>query len=264
MIWRLAGLAAALLSLSACEIRSDDEAFAPPLVSPCEPVVFEEVRLTLCTLAPAEHRIRMQLTPPQSETPLGGLAELRESLSPSQRARTVLAMNGGMFDDEGQPIGYYVEDGRRLMQLNRNDGPGNFHMLPNGIFFGRRDGDWQVLSADAFAEQVSERPYFATQSGPMLVVDGRLHPAITNDGPSRYIRNAVGIDPLGRALFVISEEPVSFGKLARFYRDVLGARNALFLDGSVSQLWDPANDRLDGGAALGPLIVVENRAEAAP
>lgn len=262
-MWRMAGLAAALLTLSACEIRSDDEAFAAPLVSPCEPVVFESTALTLCTLAPSEHRIRTRLALPQSDVPLRSLSELRQSLSSSQRARTVLAMNGGMFDDDGQPIGYYVEDGRRLMQLNRNEGPGNFHLLPNGIFFGLRDGGWQVLSADAFAQQVSERPYFATQSGPMLVIDGRLHPAITNDGTSRYIRNAVGIDAHGRALFAISEEPVSFGKLARFYRDVLGARNALFLDGSVSQLWDPANGRLDDGAALGPLIVAENRAEAA-
>ena len=52
---------------------------------------------------------------------------------------------------------------------------------------------------------------------------------------------------------------MSFGKLARYYRDVLETPNALFLDGSVSQLWDPARDRIDSGPELGPLIVVERR-----
>jgi prepilin-type processing-associated H-X9-DG protein len=61
---------------------------------------------------------------------------------------------------------------------------------------------------------------------------------------------------------VISEAPVSFGKLARYFRERLETPNALFLDGSVSQLWDPARGRMDSGPELGPLIVVENRAKA--
>jgi uncharacterized protein YigE (DUF2233 family) len=91
----------------------------------------------------------------------------------------------------------------------------------------------------------------------MLVIDGQLHPQIAPDGPSKKIRNGVGVDPNGRAHFVISDAPVSFGKLARYYRDVLRAPNALFLDGTVSQLWDPANGRMDSGPPLGPLVVVE-------
>ena len=101
-----------------------------------------------------------------------------------------------------------------------------------------------------------------TQSGPMLVIDGKLHPAIDHDGTSKKTRNAVGVDRAGRAHFVISEAPISFGKLARYFRDRLETPNALFLDGSVSQLWDPGRERMDGGPELGPLIVVENRAKA--
>ena len=69
--------------------------------------------------------------------------------------------------------------------------------------------------------------------------------------------NAVGVDAKGRAHFVISNAPLSFGKLARFYRDELGVKNALYLDGSVSQLWNPATDRIDSGAPIGPILVVE-------
>ena len=97
----------------------------------------------------------------------------------------------------------------------------------------------------------------------MLVIKGELHPEIQPDGQSRKIRNAVGVDALGRAHFIISEAPISFGKLARYYRDVLNVGNALYLDGSVSMIWDPATGRLDTGASIGPLIVVQNRAEIA-
>jgi len=94
----------------------------------------------------------------------------------------------------------------------------------------------------------------ATQSGPMLVIDGKLHPAFEHDGMSRNIRNGVGVTG-GKALFVISDDPVSFGKFARFFRDRLKARNALFFDGSVSALWDPANGRRDLTKPLGPIVV---------
>ena len=100
------------------------------------------------------------------------------------------------------------------------------------------------------------RPRWATQSGPMLVIDGALHPAIQANGPSLHIRNGVGVADAERAWFAISEEPVSFGRLARLFRDVLGCRNALYLDGSVSSLWDRPAGRRDGAPELGPLVAV--------
>ena len=159
---------------------------------------------------------------------------------------------------DGKPIGYYVKDGERLKELNRNDGAGNFHMKPNGVFFGT-GGKWRVMDADAFYSQIGDRPQFGTQSGPMLLVGGKLHPEITEDGPSRTIRNGVGVDGNGRAHFVISEGPVSFGKLARYFRDVLKTPEALYLDGSVSALWDPARDRMDARAPIGPMLVVQEK-----
>ena len=91
------------------------------------------------------------------------------------------------------------------------------------------------------------------------MIDGAIHPEITRDGPSRLVRNAVGVDADGRAHFVISNSPISFGKLARFYKDELEVNNALFLDGNVSLLWNPSTDRLDTGAPIGPIVVVEKK-----
>ena len=94
----------------------------------------------------------------------------------------------------------------------------------------------------------------------MLVIDGRLHPAFQPDGESRHVRNGVGVADRNRAWFVISEGPVSFGRFARFFRDVLGCRDALFFDGTVSSLWDPGARREDASYPFGPIAAVFERA----
>jgi uncharacterized protein YigE (DUF2233 family) len=249
--------AAALLALAlaGCGARGDAQAPAKAAAAACQPAMFEETPLTHCVADPAKHRIRMVLDAPDGD-PARSLGVLKDMLPRSEKV--AFAMNAGMFDENGRPIGYYVEDGERRHTLNRNQGAGNFHLLPNGVFYGT-GGRWQVRATGDFAEHVTTRPEFATQSGPMLVIDRKLHPAFDRDGQSLKIRNAVGVDAQGRAHFVISEAPVSFGKLARYFRDVLKTPNALFLDGSVSQLWDPAHQRLDDGVELGPLVLVEEK-----
>ena len=52
---------------------------------------------------------------------------------------------------------------------------------------------------------------------------------------------------------------VSFGRMARFFRDVLHCPNALYLDGSVSSLWDRPAGRRDTNSELGPLVAVFER-----
>ena len=132
-------------------------------------------------------------------------------------------------------------------------------MKPNGVFYGT-GGKWHVRDTDWFLANVTDRPQFGTQSGPMLIIDGKIHPEIVHDGPSRKVRNAVGIDSEGRAHFVITNAPISFGKLARFYKNELEVKNALFLDDTVSLLWNPATDRLDTGKPIGPILVVKKKA----
>lgn len=228
-------------------------ATVPATASACTEVTFEDARLVDCVADPARHTVTTMLGNP----PYRSFARFAEA-APDEARRVVFAVNAGMFDADGKPIGYYVKDGERLKELNRADGPGNFHMKPNGVFFGT-GGKWRVMASEDFYRLVGDRPQFGTQSGPMLVTGGKLHPEITDDGPSKLVRNAVGVDAAGKAHFVISQGPVSFGKLARYYRDELKVRDALYLDGSVSSLWDPARGRQDSGAPLGPMIVVETK-----
>jgi uncharacterized protein YigE (DUF2233 family) len=112
-----------------------------------------------------------------------------------------------------------------------------------------------VVESRAFAEA---RPVcrYATQSGPMLVIDGALHPKFLATSDSLYVRNGVGVTEDGRAVMVISNDAVNFHSFARLFRDVLDTPNALYLDGNISRLYAPQLDRHDGGFPMGPILGV--------
>ena len=243
----------AFLLLAAC--GSSSTAPVRP-VSPCHQMLFEATRFTVCD--PGEGKLRL-VAAGKSETPLRTFADISTRVGADQIA---FAMNAGMFDEDGRPIGLAVVDGVQVHAINLRDGGGNFHLKPNGLFLLRKNGAASIIVSEAF--KMAPDIAFATQSGPMLVIDGQTHPRFDADGESRFIRNGVGIGPSGKPLFVISNEVVSFGKLARFFRDGLHARNALYFDGSVSSLWDPASGRQDSGVPLGPMIVALKPAVSAP
>lgn len=221
----------------------------------CERRTFEGTLFTICPFDTRTDRIALAWKGADGR-PLRSLAALRQSLGDDVRVR--FAMNAGMYDEEGAPIGLFVADGEELKPLNRRRGAGNFHLLPNGVFAVAADGAISVTPASEFRAAMP-RPAWATQSGPMLVIDGRLHPKFAPDGESRLIRNGVGAIDRHRGVFAISEEGVSFGRFARLFRDALGCPDALYLDGSVSSLWDPGASREDGHSQLGPMVLVTRR-----
>ena len=239
--------------------RRADPHGPPPATSGrggCEARRFEGAALTVCRF---DARLQT-LTLVQDDAvgrPYRTFAAIEQALG-GRAAKVSFAMNAGMFDEQGRAIGLYVENGIERRALNRRDGPGNFHMSPNGVFAQDKAGGVYVTATERFSSEVPD-PRWATQSGPMLVIDGELHPRFHTDGPSKLIRNGVGVSDTHTAWFVISEEAISFGRFARFFRDELGCANALFLDGSVSSLWDPAAGRRDSHAELGPVVVVSSR-----
>ena len=215
--------------------------------------MFEGSRFTVC---PAKGASIELFTADKSGSPYRSFANLEAALG-DRSAAVAFGMNAGMYDEEGNAIGLLVERGKQLHRINRRGGGGNFGLLPNGVFLVRESGKAEVVPTKDF--EPADDIAFATQSGPMLVIGGKLHPAFEPDGESRNIRNGVGIAPDGTALFAISEEVVSFGKFARLFRDALKANNALYFDGSVSSLWDPANGRRDARAEIGPMVIAFRR-----
>jgi prepilin-type processing-associated H-X9-DG protein len=214
----------------------------------CRTVAAQGESFTVCTIDLRRQRLRLFWLQGDGR-PYGSLGTLAEK----QGGRLGFAMNAGMYDKDQAPVGLYVEEGREMRHVSTADGPGNFHLKPNGVFWVRGERAGVIDTPHYLRAKI--RPDYATQSGPMLVIDGQIHPKIAADGPSQKIRNGVGVPEDGHvAIFAISERPVTFGAFARLFRDDLGCRNALFLDGSVSSLYAPGLGRSDISRPLGPLI----------
>ena len=243
-----------LLALLLADCRDETASQAPSASSStgaCRQQVFEGSHFTACRYD--ARRQRLELAVDDAAGPLRSFERLRDHLG-AGAGRLLFAMNAGMFDAAGLPIGLYVEAGRERHPINLRPGPGNFHMLPNGVF--AVDGEGHVSIVASAEYNPASRPRWATQSGPLLVLSGALHPQISANGTSLYLRNGVGVADPDTAWFVISDEPVSFGRLARFFRDGLGCRSALYFDGAVSSLWEPATGRMDEAHPLGPIVAV--------
>lgn len=216
----------------------------------CREVTHEGAGYVVCAIDLATHDISLALTSANG----GGYGTLGAFARARAAAGTPVpfAMNAGMYHRDGRPVGLYVEGGREVRRIVLTRGPGNFHMVPNGVFYVTATGAG-VMESRAY---VRARPpaVYATQSGPMLVIGGKLHPRFSADGPSLKIRNGVGVRDARTVLFAISNEGVSFGAFARLFRDVLNCPDALYLDGSVSSLWAPSVGRADGLWPVGPIV----------
>jgi uncharacterized protein YigE (DUF2233 family) len=218
----------------------------------CRAMVHDALRYTVCTVEPREDTIVLRLRGADGR-PFGGLGAVARALDAEGRTLR-FAMNAGMYHRTGLPVGLYVEDREVAAPLVTGGGPGNFHLRPNGVFW-LKDGRPHVEETRAFAA-ARRRPDFATQSGPMLVIDGALHPRFLADSTSAKIRNGVGVTAEGVAHFVISDDRVTFHAFARLFRDALGTPNALYFDGSISGLYAPAYGRRDDFWPAGPVVAV--------
>ena len=216
----------------------------------CRTERFAETGFTVCEVQAGDD-LRLFLNGADGK-PLSGFDRVSAVLEAEGR-RLVFAMNAGMYHPDRSPVGLYVEDGKALHRIVTRAGPGNFGLLPNGVFC-IRDGTFAVIESRRYAE---EKPLcrYATQSGPMLVIDGKLHPKFVAESSSLFYRNGVGVSADGRtAWFAISDAPVNFHAFAQFFRDALGAPQALYFDGNISRLYAPDIGRNDLGFPMGPMV----------
>jgi uncharacterized protein YigE (DUF2233 family) len=218
----------------------------------CAPQAYNGHSYTVCSFdVQTEHVELFNLD--QNDIPLGNFDRLSQKLKADGKT-LMFAMNAGMYDQNLRPIGLYVENGIEAKRLNRRNGGGNFHLKPNGVFYiaGDKAG---VMETDAFSKS-GIKPDFATQSGPMLVINNKIHPRLSPTGTSFKIRNGVCVADDHMAMFAISNDPVGFYEFASLFKDQLGCKNALFLDGSISSLYSSEVSGVGGYLPMGPMVGV--------
>ncbi len=253
MRMRLLQLGMALLVLAGATGAAQAEA--------CRDERFGKARYIVCTFDPTEDDVRLYWRGPDGH-PLRTFKALARALE--SRGKTLaFAMNGGMYEHDLSPVGLHIENGRALTKANTETVTGspsqipNFYKKPNGVFY-LGEGTAGVLDTDRFLAH-KPKARFATQSGPMLVIDGAIHPAFIVKSTDLKPRNGVGVSSDGKVHFAMTRGSVSFYEFARFFRDGLGAENALFLDGGTAPgLYAPELGRNDppSHGGYGPIIAV--------
>ena len=224
----------------------------PAVADVCERTSFEGAGYVVCRVDAAQEPALRLWDEGADGQPVRNFDRVRAQLPGG--AALGFAMNAGMYHDDLRAVGLLVIDGDEKSGIVTAGGGGNFGLLPNGVFCSGGARPFAVIESRAFAK-ASPQCRLATQSGPMLVIDGDLHPRFLVDSDSRYIRNGVGVSDDGQtAWFAISEQAVTFHEFGRFFRDGLQVRDALYFDGSISRLFAPEVGRADWGRSLGPII----------
>lgn len=221
----------------------------PALADECRDLTHLGDSYTVCTVEdPATLNLWLKDT---DGFVIGEFSALESKLATEEKTLN-FAMNAGMYHEDRRAVGLYISDFKQQTGIQTRQGPGNFGMLPNGVFCVEGPHASIIESRQYKANPPACR--IATQSGPMLVINGALHPRFNADSTSKKRRNAVGVDTHGRAHFVVSNSFVRFHDIASLFRDTLDSPNALFLDGTISRLHATELNRSDNGARMGPII----------
>ena len=163
----------------------------------------------------------------------------------SKNKKLLFSTNGGMYKKDNSPQGLYVENTITKSDIDTSNGNGNFYLKPNGVFYLTTDKNLIICKTEDFVN--NGRVKFATQSGPMLVIDGEIHTAFKKNSTNLNIRNGVGILPNNQIVFAISKKEINFYDFAEYFKR-LGCKNALYLDGFVSRTYLPEKNwkQIDG------------------
>lgn len=170
-----------------------------------------------------------------------------------QKRELVFATNGGMYKKDHSPQGLYIENKNQKNKIDTTNGNGNFYLKPNGIFYTTTDKTAKICISNDFTDNGKIK--YATQSGPMLVINGKIHSAFKENSTNVNIRNGVGILPNNKILFAMSKKEINFYQFAEYFKS-MGCKNALYLDGFVSRTYLPEKKWAQTDGDFGVIIAV--------
>lgn len=189
-----------------------------------------------------------------SGTKIGSFESLRDHFYLAG-IKLAFATNGGMFHADYGPVGLLVQNGVEQSPINLEAGEGNFFLKPNGAFLIYRDGKAAIVRSEKYL-QLRRCVRAATQSGPLLLIDGQVNPAFNAGSTNRLIRSGVGVIDPHTVVFAVSSRPVNFWDFSLLFRDALKCKNALYLDGVISKFYVPGKTESARGEEFGVLIGV--------
>lgn len=188
----------------------------------------------------------------ENQVPFLSLGKLKDWLNKKHQV-LLFAMNGGMYKEDRSPLGLFVENHKIVTPLNTTNGYGNFYLQPNGVLYLTKDSLAGICLRTAYKHQRNIK--YATQSGPMLVIDGHIHPAFNKGSSNVNIRNGVGILPDNKLIFAMSKKEISLYDFAQYFKSK-GCKNALYLDGFVSRTYLPSANWIQTDGNFGVIIGV--------
>lgn len=194
---------------------------------------------TVATIDLNKQNLTLHWQNPTTGRPYQTFSQLRQRLE-KEGKKLLFATNSGIYASGLRPLGLHVEAGQTLVNLNNaRKGNDNFSMLPNGIFWVK--GNQAGVTETQLYRRQNPEPDYATQSGPLLLQSGKIHPDFNRGSSSFKVRSGVGVCAGGKVKFAVSAGPVNFYSFATFFRDTLGCPDALYLDGSISAYATPQN-----------------------
>ncbi len=205
------------------------------------------------TVDPTKHHTELRLLDKNGK-PLGSFNRLKKELE-GEGKELIFAMNAGIYMQDQMPLGLYIEDGKVLRKLNtRKSLYGNFYLHPNGVFL-IAEGTPYIIETESFPEFSREHKIqYATQSGPLLLIDGKYNQSLSKYDKNKLIRNAVCVTAKNEVNLSISKLPVSFTEMGK-HQQTLKCNSALYLDGAISGVYQ-RNMRGTNNLPYGALIAV--------
>lgn len=169
--------------------------------------------------------------------------------------------NAGMYKTDLSPQGLYIENYKRLVPLDTTKpNSNNFYLKPNGVFFIDSSNVAGIVTTENFEKESERRKIkWATQSGPLLVIDGAMHKLFTNGSKNLKIRSGVGIENEKKVVFIISDDEINFYDFSLIFRNIFDCKNALFLDGAISRMYLEKLNPNEKGGEFGAIISVTKK-----
>ena len=224
-------------------------------------IVFNGVKYHLFVADLDSVDVKTHLIHIKSKTTLGQVKSFLEM----QKRVPLMITNAGMFTPSYEPEGLYIEENSlKKYPLDVGDQKSNlnFYLRPNGVFYINAKNIPHIDSTQEFRrlQRLGKlKIKLATQSGPMLVINGRIHPAFLKGSFNQKIRSGVGILHTKKIVFAATLDGSNFYDFAVFFRDVLNCKNALFLDGAISKMYLHDIDSTETGGQFGPVISVSRK-----